>query len=552
MTMTERPPTTAAHGRSDARPRTGFATLLDACGLPADVHVRSLADVRSALETTGRASEAAGGASGLMGSTPFVAGQPLLLSTALADLPAALAVADLALATSGRALVLVHADPAVDRVLTVEDQRDPLVSSSVVRGIGIADPLVGLSLSLADAVALDGHVPLDAKTLVTAVGRTVVALVPRPTGSIVVVGTDQLLHDRWLAAGDVAAFVAWAMTSRLDTAVVPALVKAVRPGSVGTHVPPAVVRSPGEQALLAMLPPEGVRVDDPAFSTAAGRGGRLLSAEVHDALVDFMDHGHPSGALLLKGLPVGDLPATPPSPRAATVKDRVSELVLLTVARRLGQPIGYAPEHSGELVQNLVPTASAATSQTSTSSAVELEFHTEAAFHPHKPRFLLLLCLRSDPFREARTLLCSIDQVLADLPLAVRHTLTEPRFRTGVDESYTGGRSGRLGRAVPVLAGDPEHPTLTFDADLMVGTDAEAQAALEELRRVVKERHIGVALEAGDLLVVDNDAAVHGRSSFRARYDGTDRWLQRTFVVADLAASAADRHGRVVTTRFTT
>jgi L-asparagine oxygenase len=59
-----------------------------------------------------------------------------------------------------------------------------------------------------------------------------------------------------------------------------------------------------------------------------------------------------------------------------------------------------------------------------------------------------------------------------------------------------------------------------------------------------------VALEAGDLLVVDNAVSVHGRSPFPARYDGTDRWLQRTFVVADLAASATERSGRVITTRF--
>jgi L-asparagine oxygenase len=50
--------------------------------------------------------------------------------------------------------------------------------------------------------------------------------------------------------------------------------------------------------------------------------------------------------------------------------------------------------------------------------------------------------------------------------------------------------------------------------------------------------------------VVDNQVAVHGRSPFRARFDGTDRWLQRTFVVPDLAASAADRTGRIITTRF--
>jgi hypothetical protein len=61
---------------------------------------------------------------------------------------------------------------------------------------------------------------------------------------------------------------------------------------------------------------------------------------------------------------------------------------------------------------------------------------------------------------------------------------------------------------------------------------------------------VGVALRTGDLLVVDNSVSVHGRSSFPARFDGTDRWLQRTFVVSDLAASATERQGRVITTRF--
>ena len=55
--------------------------------------------------------------------------------------------------------------------------------------------------------------------------------------------------------------------------------------------------------------------------------------------------------------------------------------------------------------------------------------------------------------------------------------------------------------------------------------------------------------EAGDLLVIDNALVVHGRSPFPARYDGTDRWLQRAFVVADLSA-IDQRDGRVLTTAF--
>jgi L-asparagine oxygenase len=50
--------------------------------------------------------------------------------------------------------------------------------------------------------------------------------------------------------------------------------------------------------------------------------------------------------------------------------------------------------------------------------------------------------------------------------------------------------------------------------------------------------------------VVDNDLAVHGRTPFKPRFDGTDRWLQRTFVVADHTAADGSREGRVITTRF--
>jgi hypothetical protein len=43
---------------------------------------------------------------------------------------------------------------------------------------------------------------------------------------------------------------------------------------------------------------------------------------------------------------------------------------------------------------------------------------------------------------------------------------------------------------------------------------------------------------------------VHGRSSYQARFDGTDRWLLRAFTVADLSPSSADRQGRIITTVF--
>lgn len=287
---------------------------------------------------------------------------------------------------------------------------------------------------------------------------------------------------------------------------------------------------------------------DEAFVTRAGHAARSLPQQVHDALVDFADHGHRSGALLLRGAPIGQLPPTPATPTTPSGKDLTSEMTLLTVARRLGQPVGYRPEHGGRLVQNIVPTQAQADRQVSTSSSVDLMFHTETAFHPHRPRYLLLLCLRGDP--AAVTTLASIHELLGLLDPAVVETLFEPRFRTAVDASFLAGRSNQLGSPRPVLSGTREEPTFVFDADLMVGTDVRAEAALRAVTEAVEACHTGVVLMPGELLVVDNHLAIHGRSHFAPRFDGTDRWLQRTFVVSDLSPSAADRDGRVITTVF--
>src|SRR4249920_3234947 len=166
-----------------------------------------------------------------------------------------------------------------------------------------------------------------------------------------------------------------------------------RPGVMGSP-PWAVTTVPSRSA------------GDEVFVRTAGHATGSMPAAINDALVDFADEPHQSGALLLRGLPIGDLPATPPTPTAPAAKDSVSEFTLLTIARRLGQPVGYEPEHGGDLVQNIVPMKSVVDRQVSTSSKVQLMFHTEAAFHPHRPRYLLLLCLRGDP--EASTTLSSI------------------------------------------------------------------------------------------------------------------------------------------------
>ena len=285
-----------------------------------------------------------------------------------------------------------------------------------------------------------------------------------------------------------------------------------------------------------------------AFVAQAGEFSRSLPAAVQAAVREFRSGSHPSGALLIQGLPVGRLPLTPEEPTAPTSKDQTSERTLLSIATLLGEPVGYLPELGGRLVQNIVPTRTASDRQVSTSSAVRLMFHTETAFHPHRPAYLVLLCLRGDA--TAATTLSSIHEVIGGLPAHTVDVLFQQRFRIGVDESFLNGRQNVLGPPLAVLSGERSAPTLVFDEDLMIGTDAEAAAALAALGQAVSRCHASLTLQSGDLLIIDNARAVHGRSPYTPRFDGYDRWLQRTFVVASLPAHSRDREGRVIRTTF--
>jgi L-asparagine oxygenase len=440
------------------------------------------------------------------------------------------------IAASARALAALPltSSPLVTpgaRAIAAAHAHDPIVFGThrFGRGQGLLD---GLRLEADDLIPLTVAPLSDGSEVNVRVDETpVMATLRFATGRAVVLATAHLVTDRWIAAADNAVIVHWALTGRIDQAVA-TTVRSLRPSRRSNHATLTTVDNAGDDGPLSLLPDHATPIGSPEFLRAAGRAGRLLAPAVHDALIDLVDGGAPAGGLLIRNLPTGIVPPTPATTLAPSDKDHVSELVLLTVARRLGQPVGYEPEHGGDVVQNLLPTRHDVDRQTSTSSGVELEFHTETAFHPHKPRYLVLLCLRGDPL--ASTLLCSIGQVVEQLPLGVRQVLREPRFRTAVDESFTGVRSEQLGS--PMVA--------------LVGVDDEATATLETLRTTVRAEHLSVNLAAGDLLVIDNLLSVHGRTPFRARFDGTDRWLQRTFVVPDLAASATDRQGRVITTRF--
>lgn len=103
-----------------------------------------------------------------------------------------------------------------------------------------------------------------------------------------------------------------------------------------------------------------------------------------------------------------------------------------------------------------------------------------------------------------------------------------------------------------VFYGDENDNLMTFDPDLMIGLDEDANETLHKLKHVADQHKKEVFLQEGDLLIIDNRRAVHGRNKFTAYYDGYDRWLQRAYVTRDIrqAEIIFSKKERVITYDF--
>jgi len=284
-------------------------------------------------------------------------------------------------------------------------------------------------------------------------------------------------------------------------------------------------------------------IDDHGFLVEVEVAIRRACPDLVAALVGFRLAGTRDGIIILRGLPVDEpLPSTPERGafHGAWHELSRSTVVQLMVMSVLGDVIAYADEKDGRLIQDISPVPGAENRQENTGSCL-LELHTEDGFHPHKPDFISLLCLRADHEREAMTVACGIRSVVSELAPDHVETLRQPLFRIRLSSSFVGTDVQSYSAPLAVLTGCPSDPDLCADFHAMEPMNDEAAAAFEALREAMRTSLVGVVLQPGDMLIIDNRKALHGRTGFAPRYDGQDRWLRRCFAVADLRASNAHR-----------
>ncbi|WP_137988582.1 guanitoxin biosynthesis L-enduracididine beta-hydroxylase GntD [Streptomyces vilmorinianum] len=318
-------------------------------------------------------------------------------------------------------------------------------------------------------------------------------------------------------------------------------------------------------ALIAGLKDAGYDPGDPLFHDEAWDLASRLPAGLRKFLAEFR-RDDPAAAFKIRGFTVDDT-AVGPTPRnwaeaAASLRTRREELFLSLIGKCLGEVFSWPTLQSGRMIQNVLPIAGEENEQSGHGSDVLLEWHTEDGFHPYRCDYLALFGIRNHD--RVPTTVASIRDVT--LSAETRKILGEPRFYILPDDEHLrqlaaqqpdhpGLLRMRAMRETPepvaVLFGAPDSPYLRIDPFFMrcVEGDSAAEQALKELVRELEAATHDVVVEAGTLLVVDNYLAVHGRKAFTARYDGTDRWLQKAIITRDLRKSRETRDtaaGRVL------
>jgi Fe(II)/alpha-ketoglutarate-dependent arginine beta-hydroxylase len=270
-----------------------------------------------------------------------------------------------------------------------------------------------------------------------------------------------------------------------------------------------------------------------------------------------------SGVLCISGYAV-DQERVGPTPghwrdRPTPSSAHREELLLILLSSLLGDPFGWATQQNGRLIHDVLPIKGHEREQLGSSSEAPLTWHTEDAFHPLRGDFISFACLRN-PYAAATTI-GYVDSL--ELPEATRSVLLQERFTISPDESHLAKNNSKPGAMfagieqmqtnpdpVAVLFGDPARPYIRADPYFMSVTpgDDEAREALSLLVSQMDEKIFDMRMESGDFCFLDNYRVVHGRKPFKARHDGTDRWLKRVNVVRDLRKSRTARQSAMART----
>jgi len=214
-----------------------------------------------------------------------------------------------------------------------------------------------------------------------------------------------------------------------------------------------------------------------------------------------------------------------------------------TICNELGIFLSsYTSENSGALFVHLAPQpGSSASAQ---KSKKDLRGHTDAAVKPFpqetssfgsespSPDLVILACLRNP--NSVATRVAPLSTIRKALPKDVFEKLQEPCYDFFPQSSFSTPDGHKL-ENVPILVRDHfEGFKIRFSHSKIHPSDPGdnlAAYALEVLKQTVATAYEDVILRTGDLLLVNNRTAIHGRGVVAGEIEVSmlDRWLMRAY-----------------------
>ncbi|MDF9905501.1 TauD/TfdA family dioxygenase [Pseudomonas laurylsulfatiphila] len=255
-------------------------------------------------------------------------------------------------------------------------------------------------------------------------------------------------------------------------------------------------------------------------------------------------------ALRIGGFQIDDslIGATPSSTNSTSNRPIMREdIYLVLMAYCLGIPYSFVSQQSGYLTQNIVPMKSAELTQLGAGSKEELVWHTEDAFSDNRPDFILLLGLRNP--QNVATTVCAFPPETDKEDIEVLFSKNFYFLPDSDHANHLAQATSEAARAAylrmqkmlnnptkeSILFGDRTRPYMRIDPKFMEPANIEDKsvAAFSRLADRIDSAQQDIVINPGELLIVDNHRAVHGRRLFIARYDDRDRWLKKINVTQD-------------------
>jgi len=257
-------------------------------------------------------------------------------------------------------------------------------------------------------------------------------------------------------------------------------------------------------------------------------------------LNNFRYDDNDDGVLLLKGVDIDDEKIGKTPSYTGKDKDENSAIresfFLILLSSFIGYPIGWKSQRDGALINSIIPLRESMNEQLST-GCIDLNWHTEEAFHQFRADYLCLMCLRNKD--KVPTTIGSIKNI--KIKDSIKKILFENNFIFLKDNNFVTTDTSEI--LEPIMFGDFNSPYIKIDPSFMkveAGND-RAKSALEIVIKEIQKNLQEVVLNKGDVLFIDNYRVVHGRKAYTPRFDGTDRWLKRVNIAIDLRKSRALR-----------